>query len=502
MTNARQPRSAAGLKTVLDVLFASLGFVALRLLITPVRIKLLTSLLSKADYGLLTFVMLIISFVTLVSSLGSIEFLMRKLPGRDEDYQFGVLRTVMTWFGAAACVIALAGAAFLIVARPEKLPLTPSQAVAGGLLLVLTVHLTQLVYFLLGRGAYSQSRLLMLLYTDAWFLPLLAFAWSGRVTVGFMLWLWVAWLFLSILFSQIYVPARRVLRCPASRDTLRSILAFGVPLLPVIMGEWIFQIQDRFVILGFMNLESLANYTLCFNIAWVGVSTGTSVVDVLLTEFFKLRNRNPSHRIEDLLADAALRRSFSVMLRYALAIALPIAAALWFAGLPMILLLSDPKFADAAHLMRWVTPMPILYLLFVIAGRTMMALDRGAAVGGATLAAALGNLVLSMFFVPWLGERGAALSGCLSYAVLALYLSSRCRFLAWIDWHELRPWRLAALVLISSLGFLAAVRWIEAAPLIKLLVGGLPVPVALFGLGLVRKSDLHMLMESMHGNAS
>ena len=39
---------------LINVLFASVGYVAIRIIIAPVRIKLLTSLLSKEDYALLT----------------------------------------------------------------------------------------------------------------------------------------------------------------------------------------------------------------------------------------------------------------------------------------------------------------------------------------------------------------------------------------------------------------------------------------------------------------
>ena len=68
-------RRAAVLKRWLSgrlvgVLFASFGFVALRFLLTPLRIKILTSLLDKDEYGKLTLVSLTISFLSIVFSLG------------------------------------------------------------------------------------------------------------------------------------------------------------------------------------------------------------------------------------------------------------------------------------------------------------------------------------------------------------------------------------------------------------------------------------------------
>ena len=500
MTSAAPPARRTG-RTLFNLLFASFGYVALRMLIAPVRIKLLTSLLSKEDYALLTLVLLTTSFITLLSSLGSLEFMLRKLPGRNAEFQFKTLRTVATYFGLFAGLIAFVGAGILLLWPPDKLVLAPAHVVACGLILVLTTHLTQLVYFLMGRSAYAQSRLLMLLQADAWFLPLLVAMWFLPITVGFMLWLWTFWLLLSLGVSQLWVRTRDLLRVRPSRALLKEILSFGVPLMPMIMGEWIFQMQDRYVLLAFTDLEAVANFTLCFNIAWVGAATGTSLLDVLITEFYKARNRVASRDLAVLLADAPLRKAFTLTLRYGLALSLPIALALWFARTPIVLLLSSPKFADVAPLMRWVAPLPFLYLLVVIAGRALVALDRGKIVGVATLCAAGLHLALSLALTPTLAERGVALAECLAYGTLALYLGARGRLLRWIDWRELRPLRLLAYVVFAG----GAIHWTVALlgdrHLAALLVSGALVAGALLVLGVARPADLRHLMESMHAPA-
>ncbi len=496
-SEAPAPGSSRFRRVLFNVLFASFGYVAIRLLIAPVRIKLLTSLLTKEDYGLLTLIMLTVSFITLISSLGSLEFMLRKLPGRDATYQFRTLRTVATYFGILAGVIGVVGVCILVAWQPEKLGLRTTDLIAAALILVLTVHLIQLVFFLMSRSQYAQSRLLMLLYADAWFLPILGFMWFIDLTVSFMLWLWVAWLALSVVVSQVYVRTRELLRYAPSRDLLRQILTFGIPLLPMIMGEWIFQVQDRYVLLAFTDLEAVANFTLCFNIAWVGVATGTSMLDLLITEFYKARNRVASTDFNALVSNESLRKSFTMLLRYGLVLSAPIVLALWFAGLPIILLLSDPKFADAAYIMRWVAPLPLLYLMVIVTGRTLMAVDRGGVVGVGTLCAAGLHLVLALILTPHLAERGVALAGCLAYGVLAIYLGGRVRFFRWINWPELRPYRLIVFIVVSAAGWHVAMAALGDRPIPALLAGGLISLAAMFGLGLIRKSDVLHIKESM-----
>ena len=489
------PGSLGG--TFLNVLFASVGYVVIRMLIAPVRIKLLTSLLSKEDYGLLTLIMLTVSFVTLVLSFGSFEFMLRKLPGRTPAYQLRTLRTIATYFGMIAAGGALLGVVLLSLWTPAKLGMSVPDTVACGLILILTVHITQLGYYLLGRSAYAQSRLLTLFQADVWFLPLLGLMWFMEITVHFMLWFWVAWLLLSLLLSQVFIRSRTLLRQRPSRDLFREVLRFGVPLMPMIMGEWIFQVQDRYVLLTFTDLEAVANYTLCFNIAWVGVATGTSLLDLLVTEFYKARNRVRSNALGDLLADASLRKAFTMMLRYGLALSLPIVLALWLARLPILVLLSDPKFADAAGILRWVAPLPLLYLMVMIAGRTLMAIDRGAVVGLATLCAAGLHLFLNIMLTPVLAERGAALAGCVAYGTLAVYLGMRAHLFRWIDWAELQPVRLLLFVLVTGAGLYGAVVLLEGRSFLTLVAGALISLAAMFGLGVIRLSDVHRIMASM-----
>jgi O-antigen/teichoic acid export membrane protein len=468
------------------------------MVIAPVRIKLLTSLLSKEDYGLLTLIMLTVSFITLISSLGSLEFMLRKLPGRPLDFQFKVLRTIVTYFGLLAFAIGGVGAIALIAWSPAKLGLTPLDLVACAAILVLTVHLTQLVFFLMGRSQYAQSRLLMLLYADAWFLPLLALIWFMEISVTFMLWLWVTWLLVSLVASQLYLGVHHLLHARPARKILRDVLVFGLPLMPMIMGEWIFQVVDRYVLLAYMDLQAVANFTLCFNIAWVGAATGTSLLDVLITEFYKARNRVASNAFTDLLANKPLRKSFAMLLRYGLLLGLPILLALWIARTPIVLLLSAPKFANAIPLMRWVAPLPFLYLMGVIAGRTLVAMDRGSVVGKGTLCAAGLHLALSLVLTPTLAERGVALSGCIAYAALGIYLSARARLWRWIDWAELRPGRLILFVAITTIGLYLAVASLGDQHLLALLLGGGISLGAMLGLGLVHKEDIRHLVNSMH----
>lgn len=482
---------------LLNIFFASFGFLVLRFLLSPLRIKILSSFLSKDDYGVLTLVSLTVSFVTLVTSLGSLEFLLRKLPGRSGEYQFSIFRMVAARFGALGAVVALLGAAALAARPPAGLNLGPADAVACGVLLLLTVPLTQGVHFLFGRTEYAHARVIQLLYAETWFLPLLVFAGAGGLRVSHVLWIWVVWLLLTIALGQKWVDLRAVRRAAVPPGALKEVLAFGLPLMPMIFGEWLFRIQDRYVLLALRDLQAVANYGLCIGLALVGMTVGTSVLDILLAEFFKVRNPMATNDLAELSSHAGLRAIFTMMIRYSVVVLVPLVAALCLAGPQIIRFLSDPKYLDAAGILPWTVPVPVLGCWIFVLGRTLMSVDRGAAVGWATLLAAAANIGLNLLLVPALGERGAALANSLSYAALAAYLAWAVRAWRWLVVRDLMPARLAVMAALAAAGFYVA-RFVLHAGTLGVLAGGGAWGVACaFLLGLVRKADLNLLVPPM-----
>lgn len=475
------------------VFFASFGFVALRFILSPVRIKILSTILSKEEYGSLTLISLTISFITLAASLGSLEFLIRKLPGRGEDYQLSCLKTVVVWFGSLALLLAAGGVVVFSLWPSKILNLGFWDWLACGLVLVLTVYMTQLSYYLLGRSQYSLSRVLQLIFADTWFLPIIFLAMFGDVWTGQVLWVWVIWLILTVMIAHRWVPWRRIVAEPASMQTLREVLKFGLPLAPMIFGDWLFRVQDRYVLLAYTNIEVVANYTLCINVAMIGQIVGCSLLDILLTEFFKIRNRIATKSLDVLIANKNLRNGFTLMLRYSLVIIVPIGMVLAMTGLDVLKVLSSPQFYDAAVILPWTVPIPLFYLLSFIFGRVLISLERGRLVGWVTLLLAGVNIGLSLLIVPWGGAKGAALANGISFALLAGYLGWSLKFWRWIEWSELSLVRLGLFVLVCGVGFYGCSQWLQLGSFLVLAVGGLWSLVWILLLGLAKKSDLQRL---------
>lgn len=492
------PESSAtrpsGMAPFLGFLFASVGYVVLQLVLTPVRIKLMTTLLTKEQYGLLTLAIMSVSCLAALASFGSFEYLLRKVPGQSEGVQLGLLKMAMTFFGGLSLVLAVVGVWILGWCLPELSGFPRSAIVACGVGAVLYLHLLTKTFFLLSRGQPLQYRATQFLYADVWFVPLVLILLVHPLDLSGILWVWVGWLAFTIVVTWRLTPLGESFARGHADVRLREMVAFGVPLLPMVFGEWLFRLGDRFVVLSLLNPEALANYSLCMNISLIVYMVGLNLIALILPDFNRVRNTLPDQDLARPWTSPDLCNLFSLMLRYGIVFSLIGGVALFLVGPQILAVLSDPKFGDAAVIFPWAAPASLFFLVQAVFNRTLMAFDRSRLVGGITLACAFLNVILNLFLVPRMQERGAALATCLSLAVLALVSGLLVRAWRWIVWRELKPIRILLSTLLSAVGILAARHWIPDRNLLLLLVAGAWCGAMIFATGVMKPADIRLLL--------
>lgn len=475
------------------ILVATLGFLFVRFLLTPVRIKVLTNLLSKEEYGAITVIASTVAFLVIATSFGGFEFMMRRLPGIARAAQFGILKGLMKFATGFLLLLGVIGAAWLSVRPPEKILLTPQGAFVCAGLLLCSGLLVQRSFFLMACGAYVRARLLQVMQSDLWFVPLavLAAGYGHEPTMTSALLAWALWLLAVTVLTQGWAPLRETWRAVAPPRFPRELLAFGLPLLPMVLGDWLFRLIDQYVVLAQRSAGELASYALAVNTAMVGYLAGTASLDVLGTEFNRQRNLAGSAPDPRSYSERpGLRRTFNTMLRHAFAVGLPLMAALWLLGRPVVLALSQEKFLDAVPILAWASFQPLLFMLNLIFGRVLVSFDRRKRVGAGTLASAALALALNLLLVPSMGGRGAALGIALALAALTVFLGSQLGVARWLDAKTLMPGRLLVLAAASFGGlYLVGTRLAGAHPWLALGAGGAWCAAVLGALGLIRIAD-------------
>ncbi|MCX7818657.1 MAG: polysaccharide biosynthesis C-terminal domain-containing protein [Kiritimatiellae bacterium] len=485
--------TSAGWSHSLAVLWGSFGFVALRFLLTPVRIKLLTNLLARQVYGSLMLISTTVAFGALALSFGAFEFVLRRLPGRPRAEQGELLVSVLSGLAAIGAVVVPVGTWALMRWPPRKLsPEIAASALAPPLLVAALLLLLGCVFALLATRRYGAARWLQILASDLWFLPVALLAAAGRAGPREVMWAWVLWVWAAT-GAALVLCAPLVLRTGArvSAERLREWLAFGLPLMPMVLGDWLFRLVDQYVLLAVRDAHTLAAYALAVNIAMVGYFAGTAALDLLIAEFHRRRNIAPDPAAPP---SAELREVVAAMVRTALVIGIATAAVLLGAGDALVRVLSSAAYDDAAALLQWTALMPLAFMLVLIAARLQAALGRSRWVGVWTLAAAALAFGLNLALTPRWGGAGAAAATTLALVVLAAVLGGPLCAHGWLDPVALRPGRVGAAALVSAV---ALATWqlarIATGPAVQLLVAATIAAGAPLATGALRRADLALL---------
>jgi len=477
----------AGLSLVLRSAFsASLLFIALRFLLTPIRMKFLTSILKPDDYGMVTLLSMSAHGLALIFSLGGFEVLLRSLPGADENTRRKLFRSVLilsSGLGLAMCGWILLGWVFQWKFSLRFAGISgPAVAVAFFLFL----HVMQRIYYLLGRLEHLRARTIQLLWSDLWFLPLLPVVFAFHWNAERVIWVWCGWLLAVTLLTWKWVPLGQILKHREDRVSMRALLAVGLPILPIVMGEWMLRLVGHYVLLARTDAGTMALYALALNVATVGYVAGVPLVDVFSTEFNFLYGRAGDRSLGERLAE--VRPVVSRCVRIVAAISIPTGLALFFLGQPLVRLLAGPAFLGAADLTPWAAVVPALLLANLMLARILIAYGRNKAVGIGSLLGALTALALSLLWVSSHGSKGVLLAVECALAVATVYFGWQSGLVRLIDRREVHPLPLIAGGVVLAICF-ASLEYTALHGFYKLVLAGGASLGVLFGFRWIRMAD-------------
>lgn len=468
----------------------SFGYVAFRFLLSPLRTRLLTEVLSKELYGSLTLAVMTLTFTATLSSLGGFEFLVRRLPGQVPALQKGWLLLLLRrlalpgWLAVGAVVLIARSAGWV---SPF---LSTTDLSLLWLALGLTSWLLYRVFYSLGCGDLVRVRTIQLLQNDLWFVAILAGGTWAAASLTHAVGVWTGWLAVTVLVVRLWARLPKdTLHPPAGIGT---VIRYGAPLLPMICGEILFRLADRYVLLGFFDIRIVAEYTLGMNVTMMVFVVGASLLDLTIPALYAACNRQV--RTEQAGPSEDMRRVFGIMVRHVWGISLPAGVALCFFHRDIYGIVSGPAFRDASVLLPWMAFIPLAFLTVTVVSRALLAMDRSRLVGGATLTVAVMNLGLDLVVVPRWGAIGAAMATLFSMVLLAVVLGQVLGWQTWLRREEVRPGAIFVATVVCVGGFALIDRYgAEWSGWLRLLAGGGLTGAALLGCRIFTPKDMLLL---------
>jgi O-antigen/teichoic acid export membrane protein len=200
---------------------------------------------------------------------------------------------------------------------------------------------------------------------------------------------------------------RRTLGWHFERATLRRMLAYGWPLVPVAFASGIITSADRFFLQRTQSLEAVGLYAVAVKF-FALASIGVAAFYLAFTPFAFARVRSPE-------APRLFARVFSL---YTAVASLGALAAAAFAP-EIVAILAPPAYAAAAAPAVWLTFAAVAQGAYYVGGIGIGFAMRTALLIWTASAAALCAVVANALLTPRLGPPGAAMATCTGYIVSA-----------------------------------------------------------------------------------
>jgi O-antigen/teichoic acid export membrane protein len=344
----------------------------------------------------------------------------------------------------------------------------------------------QRIYYLLGTHEHTRARTLQLLWSDLWFLPLLLFPVSVSRNAETVVWTWSAWLLVVLVLTHRWVPSVWRPRQVNDRASLRATFLQSVPILPVLVSDWVYRLTGHYALVFYSDTATMAFYSLAMNLALTAQVAGIPLVDLCCVELGRAAGRLGSGpRTSPSATEVAV---FTRAVRHIVTVALPVSLALVFLSDEIVAVLAGRSFAAVALLLPWAALLPALWLANLLLARVLMLLGKPSCVAFGSIAGAVLAVLLCIALVPSHNARGAFAAITIATAVVDALFAARMRVWMWVRLRSAR-WRpmlggVIALCLLYGYSGL-----IGGGPLLRLvLIAGLTLLI-LIGTGWIRRQD-------------
>ncbi len=277
-----------------------------------------------------------------------------------------------------------------------------------------------------------------------------------------------AWLIAAGIMAVIAVVLMvRMSSFRLSRRWLFAGLAFGIPFVPHLIGNWVLQLSDRMILDQYVTSAQLGIYTLGATVGGAALFLAHSMGRAFAPQLtLSLKHEREHREVPEVGTYWVLALSWGTV-----AIALFATEA--------VTLLAPSDFHEAVEVIPWIVAGYFAFGLYQVASQGTWFAMKTRWIPIVTLTAAAFNIGLNLLLIPRYGIIGAAVASLAAYSLLAVlmgWVSSRLYRIPW----ELGRWSILVLAWIATFATGSLVEPNQA--VLDLVVKGVAVTVIFFGI--------------------
>jgi len=454
-----------------------------------VVLPVITKLLGPEDYGTWVQILVTVSLITPLATLGLSYTLVRFLAGENDKE-----RIKDGFYSAAAAILAMAGTAGAVI-------LFNSGQIANffGNGLILVQMLSAIVIFeCLNDLLFSYFRTFQQIKKYFVFFASQTIAEVALVIAGVFLGYGLFGAVLSLLlvrmvnFSVMGIFVVKKIGIAIPRFTrIKEYLRFGLPTIPGNISSWVTQSSDRFLISFFLGVMFVGYYAPAYTIAssiGLFITPFSFLLPAALSKFFDEKNTS--------MVKAYLEYS----LKFYLALAIPSVFGLSLLSKRLITIFSTPEIAAYSYgVIPLIAASVMMFGVYVIFSQILVIFKKTYALGNVWIFAAVFYLILDVSLIPAFGILGAATTNCITFFIILsfvwYYSFKKIGFCFKVDLEIIVKIFLASCVMVAIVAFLDPVTIL--AVLGTIMVGAVSYGVFLLLLGVISKKEISFLKNNI-----
>lgn len=397
------------------------GIIGITNLIISLRAIILLPILTKTlgayDYGIWAQITVTISLFTPLVTIGLLSGIIRFLAAETnkKEIQEGLFSSLTVIFlsGLVFCLIIFLSSNFLSQKIFHTTEVIQLIKISAFIILLGALNQGLLQFFRTRRQMTKYSGFILLEFFGE--LGLITyFVLSGFGVFGAVISLLIVRSFnfvimLFVIVSQIGIKLPQFIK-------IKPYLAFGLPMLPAYLFEWIINSSDKYVIGYFMDNASVGVYSTAYSIGRLILMFMGPISIILYPTIVKSWEVG---KIEE------TKTYLKYSTKYFLMLAIPATFGLSVLAKPLLLSFTTAQFVYGSILIP-VIAVSSLFSGFYSINMYILATAKKTKIIGEFLGiSAIVNFVLNIAFVPLLGILGAAISTLISFLILSLLIYYR-----------------------------------------------------------------------------
>jgi O-antigen/teichoic acid export membrane protein len=398
-----------------------------------ISLPLMTRLLPKEDYGLMSLVFLALTITTALSGLGFSQSTTRYFAeyagrGRQALMKFCSTMTIGTAVAGAAAMLVLFLASFALAKTSSFADVAVHLRYALALVILRLISSVVLQIF---RGNQQTFAFNLFNITNRYLsigvaVLLIIYVYKD-VTAVFVGTIYVE---ASImLIALVYLHRRRLLGWTKPNSIeIRRAIRFGMPLVFADLMVSLVASSDRFAIQYFLGADSVATYSVAYDISdYVAIMFASPLQLAIMPIVYSLWSNKGVEATREFLSKA-INLSFIVVI--------PMIAGFSVVGPDLVTILASDKYADSADLVPFIAFGVMLGSIHFLLFTGLLLREKTQVITVLNGTAAITNLALNIAMIPWFGIIGAAYATIITYVLLNVitYFLSRRYLKVSINW--------------------------------------------------------------------